>query len=76
VNGSYVAVDTKGERLVMTDAGMSEEPASCHLLSLLPKEILAGNTLIVRFRHDLDTRKLQIKPLSIVTPASIVRLTL
>lgn len=76
VNGSYVAVDTKGERMVMTDAGMSEEPASCHLLSLLPKDILAGNTLIVRFRHDLDTRKLQIKPLSIVTPASIVRLTL
>ncbi len=76
VNGSYVAVDAKGERLVMTDAGMSEEPASCHLLSLLPKEILAGNTLIVRFRHDLDTRKLQIKPLSIVTPTSIVRLTL
>lgn len=76
VNGSYVAEDATGERLVMTDAGMSEEPASCHLLSLLPKDIFAGHTLIVRFRHDLDTRKLQIKPLSIVTPASIVRLTL
>jgi hypothetical protein len=76
VNGSFVAEDVKGERLVMTDAGMSEEPASCHLLSLLPKDIFAGHTLIVRFRHDLDTRKLQIKPLSIVTPASIVRLTL
>ena len=76
VNGSYVAEDAKGERLVLTDNGMSEEPASCHLLSLLPKDIFAGHTLIVRFRHDLDSRKLQIKPLSIVTPASIVRLTL
>jgi SWIM zinc finger len=76
VNGSFVAADAKGERLVMTDTGMSEEPASCHLLSLLPNDIFAGQTLIVRFRHDLDSRKLQIKPLSIVTPASIVRLTL
>ena len=51
----------------MTDAGMAEEPPSCHLLSLLPKDSFEGNTLIARFRHDLDTRKLQIKPLSIVT---------
>jgi hypothetical protein len=68
--------DAKEERLVMTDQGMSEEPASCHLLSLLPPEIFTGNTLVVRFRHDLDTRKLQVKPLSIVTPTSITRLTL
>ncbi len=60
----------------MTDAGMSEEPASCHLLSLLPADLFADNTLIARFRHDLDTRKLQIKPLSIVTRTAIVRLTL
>ena len=52
---------------MLTDAGMAEEPASCHLLSLLPTAALAGQTLIARFRHDLDTRKLQIKPLSIVT---------
>lgn len=76
VNGNYVAEDAKGERLVMTDAGMSEEPASCHLLSLLSPTLFAGHALVVRFRHDLDTRKLQIKPLSIVTPGSIVRLTL
>ena len=70
-----MAEDAKGERLVLTDVGMAEEPASCHLLPLLPKAALAGQTLIARFRHDLDTRKLQIKPLSIVTDA-IIRLTL
>ena len=32
--------------------------------------------LVARFRHDLDRRKLQIKPLSIVTDSSVVRLTL
>jgi hypothetical protein len=71
-----VAEDEKGERLVLTDAGMHEEPRSCHLLSLLPPATFAGNTLIARFRHDLDTRKLQIKPLSIVAGAGIIRLTL
>ena len=76
VGDTDVAEDAKGERLVLTDAGMAEEPASCHLLPLLPKDALSGQTLIARFRHDLDTRKLQIKPLSIVTPTNIIRLTL
>lgn len=76
IEGTPVLEDAKGERLVLTDAGMTEEPASCHLLSLLPKEVFADQTMIVRFRHDLDTRKLQVKPLSIVTANNIVRLTL
>ena len=33
-------------------------------------------TLIARFRHDLDTRKLQIKPLALVTESEVIRLTL
>lgn len=76
VDGALVVQDARGERLVMTDTGMAEEPASCHLLSLLPTEVFEKQTLIVRFRHDLDTRKLKVKPLSIVTPSGITRLTL
>jgi hypothetical protein len=76
VGEALVAEDSQGVGLVMTDAGMAEEPPSCHLLSLLPKPSFEGNTLIARFRHDLDTRMLQIKPLSIVTRSAIIRLTL
>jgi len=76
VGDAFVAEDADGERLVLTDTGMAEEPASCHLLPLLPREALNGQTIIARFRHDLDTRKLQVKPLSIVTPTAIIRLTL
>jgi hypothetical protein len=76
IGGVFVAEDAKGERLVLTDEGAAEEPPSCHLLALLPKASFEGNTLIARFRHDLDTRKLQIKPLSIVTRTAIIRLTL
>jgi len=76
VSETPVIEDENGERLVLTDVGMTEEPPSCHLLSLLPKSSLENQTLVVRFRHDLDTRKLQIKPLSLVTQEQIVRLTL
>jgi hypothetical protein len=76
IGEELVAEDAAGDRLVLTDRGMTEEPASCHLLTLLPPEVLAGQTLIARFRHDLDTRKLQIKPLSFVTASGVIRLTL
>ncbi len=75
VGETFVIEDAKGERLVLTDAGMTEEPPSCHLLSLLSPDLFADQTIIVRFRHDLDTRQLRIKPLSIVSKSSIVRLT-
>jgi hypothetical protein len=76
IENDFVLEDEAGERLVITDAGMIEEPRSSHLLALLPKSVLQEQTLIARFRHDLDTRKLQIKPLSIVTESDLIRLTL
>jgi hypothetical protein len=76
VDREFVVEDPSGGRLVVTDVGLTEEPPSSHLLSLLPPELLENQTLIVRFRHDLDTRKLRIKPLSIVTAGDVLRLTL
>ena len=76
VEGVPAMEDAQGERLTMTDIGMTEEPASCHLLQLLSPELHENQALVVRFRHDLDRRKLQVKPLSIVTGTSVVRLTL
>jgi hypothetical protein len=76
VGTTFVAEDTTGERLALTDFGMSEEPPSVDMLGLLPKTCFANHTLIARFRHDLETRKLAIKPLSIVTETGVVRLTL
>lgn len=76
IDGEFVVEDAKGERLTLTDRGMTDEPASCHLLPLLPEKSFSDQVLVARFRHDLDTRRLQIKPLSIVTESTVVRLTL
>ncbi len=76
VGTEYVIEDAKGDRLVLTDAGMAEEPPSCAMLPLLPKAVFAGQTLIARFHHDLDTRQLRVKPLSIITDTAVIRLTL
>jgi SWIM zinc finger len=76
IENYFVLEDKAGERLVVTDVGMTEEPRSSHLLALLPKSMLQEQTLVARFRHDLDTHKLQIKPLSIVTESGIIRLTM
>lgn len=75
VGEELVVEDAASLRLVLTDQGMTEEPRSCHLLRLLPERLLHNQVVIARFRHDLDTRRLQVKPLSLVTPNSIVRLT-
>jgi hypothetical protein len=75
VGDAFVVEDAAGERLTLTDAGMTDEPRSCHLLSLLPAELFREQTLVARFRHDLDAGRLAIKPLSFVTHTSVVRLT-
>jgi hypothetical protein len=76
VEKSFVVEDQSGDRLVITDVGLSEEPRSSHLLTLVPRDVLQDQTLIVRFRHNLDSRMLQVKPLSIVTDSDVIRLTL
>lgn len=76
VGRDFVVESREGERLVMTDAGMTEEPCSTNLLPLLPSSFLENQTLIARFRHDLDARTLRVKPLSIVIDSDVIRLTL
>jgi SWIM zinc finger len=72
---AMVVEDRTGERLVVTDVGLPEEPRSSHLLSFVPTDLLHDQTVIARFRHDLDSRTLRIKPLTIVTANDVIRLT-
>lgn len=72
---AFVVEDAQGERLVLTDRGIREEPPSCSLIPMLPVELHANQTLVARFHHHLETRKLQMKPLSIISDTAVVRLT-
>ncbi len=76
VGDALVVEDASGNRLRMTDHGIAEEPPSMELLRLVPNELHRGQTLVVRFSHDLDARRLEVKPLAIVTENTVVRLTL
>ena len=74
-SAQLVAEDAAGERLVLTDTKLFAEPDCCHLLHMLPPRLLEKQTLVARFHHDLDSKTLQIKPLSIISTDEIVRLT-
>ncbi len=76
VGDAFVVEDKAGNRLSMTDRGMSEEPSSVQLMRLVPQDTLIDQVLVARFRHDLDSSKLEVKPLSIVTGSEVLRLTL
>jgi hypothetical protein len=76
VGDTFVLEDKAGNRLCMTDRGMAEEPSSVQLMRLVPQDALRDQVLVARFRHDLDSSKLEVKPLSIVTPTEVIRLTL
>ncbi|WP_417748221.1 SWIM zinc finger family protein [Rosistilla oblonga] len=75
VGDDLVVEDAAKTRIVFTETGQAEEPASCHLLQLLPPEMFQNQTLIGRFHHDLQARTLRVKPLSIVTDSQVFRLT-
>ncbi len=67
--------DQNGERLVLSDDTHDGEPATLHLLPMIPKTTHHDQVLLVRFHHDLDSQKLSAKPLSVVTESDIIRLT-
>lgn len=76
IGDKFVIEDKAGNRLTLTDRGMAEEPSSVELMRLVPQDALKDQVLVGRFRHDLDTSKLEVKPLSIVTTNEVIRLTL
>ncbi|MHB8900261.1 MAG: SWIM zinc finger family protein [Thermoguttaceae bacterium] len=76
IAGRWVIEDWSGQRLVMTDRGVAQEPASIPLLALLPASLLEEQTLIVRFCPDLGAGGLEVKPLGVVSQTELIRLTL
>jgi hypothetical protein len=74
VGDALVVEDQAGERQALTDATHEGEPATLHLLPLLPEAMRKDQALLLRFYHDLDSQTLHAKPLSVLTETEIVRL--
>ena len=67
--------DAAGERLVLSDVAHEGEPATVHLLTMLPPAARKDQGLLLRFHHDLDSQRLHAKPLSVVTENEVIRLS-
>jgi hypothetical protein len=74
--GEHVIIeDQNGERLVLADDDHPGEPSTLPLLAMLPREVRQNQVMLLRFHHELDSQKLNAKPLSVVTENEIIRLT-
>lgn len=71
---NIVLVDTEGQRLVLGDHEESAEPETLRLIDLLDPEDMINQTMLVRFYHDIDAKRLYAKPLSIIRKNAVVRL--
>ena len=74
VDGQYVMEDANGQRIILADNPLGNDPPSVNLLLLIPREGLMEQAALVRFYNNMDSRRLYAQPLSIVTDNSIIRL--
>ncbi|OXM83519.1 SWIM zinc finger family protein [Paenibacillus rigui] len=69
----FILLDPQGKSLVLADLP-GEQERTTPLLPLLPKEALKGQTMLVKFGHDMKLNRLAAQPLSIITPTEVIRL--
>jgi hypothetical protein len=73
-DAELIVEDKGGNRLLLSDRNAHGERGTCELLRLLPQSLLAGQVMIARFYHDLNTQLLTARPLALVTDTNIVRM--
>jgi hypothetical protein len=74
MDDDIVMENLEGQRIVLEDLPSGFEPKCTHLLRLLPCDVLQGQAVLVRFHHDMDSKRLYAQPLSIVTNDRVIRL--
>lgn len=74
VGDTFVLLDAEGQRLILADNAGSTEPETVGLIDLLSPQDMENQTMLVRFHHDMDSRRLSAKPLSIIRENTVIRL--
>lgn len=76
VKNKWVIEDEEGKRLVLKDASTSlGYKAGGRMLQLLNSEYMNNKVMLVKFDYDVETKRLELYPLSIVSKEKIIRLT-
>lgn len=70
----YVLRDAQGKYLPVSTTIITAPQRLEDILPLLPAEDLREQAALVMFRHDVDTGRLEVQPMSIITERRIVRL--
>ncbi|MEK8130532.1 SWIM zinc finger family protein [Paenibacillus filicis] len=73
VDGKLAIGDEAGQFLVLDDA-VVDGPATVELLSFLPPEQLKDVAMLVVFGHRLDSGRLVVQPLSVISETRLTRL--
>lgn len=72
-DSAFVLLDRQGKQLPLADIPHLHEPTT-HLLTLLNKQCLHNQAILVMFEHNWELNRLEAQPLSLVTANEIIRL--
>lgn len=76
VENNWVIEDEEGNRLVLNedeyDLGYK---TGCRILPLLNSKYMKDGAMLVKFHYNIQTRSLELYPLSVLTENEIIRLT-
>ncbi|MFF2888341.1 SWIM zinc finger family protein [Paenibacillus sp. NPDC057967] len=70
----YVLRDAQGKYLPVASTMITAPQRLEEILPLLPADDLKKQAALVMFRHDVDTGRLEVQPMSIITERRIIRL--
>ncbi|REK76754.1 SWIM zinc finger family protein [Paenibacillus paeoniae] len=70
----YTLRDSHGKHLPIASTIMKAPQRLEEILPLLPAEDLREQAVLVMFRHDVDTGRLEVQPMSIITERRLIRL--
>lgn len=73
IGEAYALIDKQGRQLTLTDNAMAGKPTT-PLIALLQRDDLTDQAALVMFRHDIDSNRLAVQLMSIVTDSRIIRL--
>ncbi len=76
VENNWIVEDEQGKRLVLKEASSDVGyKTGARMLTLMHSDYMENGVILVKFNYDVESKKLEVYPLSIITKNQIIRLT-